>query len=126
MDTTAPEKIPFLRDPAKLAILYQILTLLGVGLLSYYLVHNTLANLERQSISTGFGFFNKEAAFEIGEKLIQYSAADSYSSCSLCRFSEYPACLFYRHRPDHHHRNHPGHRQAVLELAARQTFGHLY
>ena len=76
--TTTPEKIPFLRDPAKLAILYQLLTLAGVGLLSYYLVSNTLANLERQSISTGFGFLHREAAFEIGESYIKYSAADSY------------------------------------------------
>jgi general L-amino acid transport system permease protein len=78
MNTSAQEKIPFLRDPAKLAILYQILTLAGVGLLSYYLVHNTLVNLERQSISTGFGFLDREASFEIGEKLFPYSAADSY------------------------------------------------
>jgi general L-amino acid transport system permease protein len=78
MDTTAPEKIPFFRDPSKLAIFYQILSVLGVALLSYYLISNTLANLERQSISTGFGFFEKEAAFEIGESLIEYSAADSY------------------------------------------------
>ncbi len=78
MNTLAQEKIPFLRDPAKLAILYQCLTLAGVGLLSYYLVHNTLINLERQSISTGFGFLDREASFEIGEKLFQYSAADSY------------------------------------------------
>lgn len=77
--STTPEKIPFLRDPAKLAILYQVLTLIGVGLLSYYLVSNTLANLERQNISTGFGFLEREAAFEIGESYIQYSAADSYS-----------------------------------------------
>ena len=78
METTVPEKIPFLRDPAKLAILYQILTLASVGLLSWYLVHNTLVNLERQSISTGFGFLGREAAFEIGEKLISYTAADTY------------------------------------------------
>ena len=78
MDKTAPEKIPFLRDPAKLAILYQFLTLAGVGLLSYYLISNTMANLERQSISTGFGFLEREAAFEIGETLIQYGATDSY------------------------------------------------
>lgn len=78
MNTSAQEKIPFLRDPAKLGILYQVATLIGVALLSYYLVSNTLSNLERQSISTGFGFMEKEAAFEIGESLIQYSAADSY------------------------------------------------
>lgn len=77
--STPPEKIPFLRDPAKLAILYQLLTLAGVGLLGYYLVSNTLKNLARQSISTGFGFLHHEAAFEIGEKFIRYSAADTYA-----------------------------------------------
>lgn len=86
MNTSAPEKIPFLRDPAKLSILYQIFTVLGVGLLSYYLVNNTLTNLERQSISTGFGFLDKESSFEIGEALIQYSAADSYGRALLVGF----------------------------------------
>jgi len=86
MNPTAPEKIPFFRDPAKLSILYQIATLLGVAFLSYYLVNNTLANLERQSISTGFGFIDKEAAFEIGESVIEYSAADSYGRALVVGF----------------------------------------
>ncbi len=86
MDTTSPEKIPFFRDPAKLAIFYQILTVLGVALLSYYLIHNTLANLERQSISTGFGFIHKEASFEIGQSLIRYSSADSYGRALFVGF----------------------------------------
>jgi len=86
MNTATQEKIPFLRDPAKLAILYQILTLVTVVLLSYYLVSNTLANLERQSISTGFGFLDREASFEIGEALIKYSSADSYGRALMVGF----------------------------------------
>jgi general L-amino acid transport system permease protein len=72
------EKVPFWLDPKKRAIVYQIGTLCMVGLLAYYLVSNTLANLERQSVATGFGFLNKESSFEIGESLISYSAASSY------------------------------------------------
>ena len=86
MDTTAPEKIPFFRDPSKLAVLYQILTIVGVGFLSYYLISNTLANLERQSISTGFGFLGNESAFEIGESVIEYSAANSYGRALMVGF----------------------------------------
>ncbi len=86
MDTASSEKIPFLRDPEKRALLYQIFTVLGVALLSYYLISNTLANLERQSISTGFGFLHKEAAFEIGESVLDYSAADSYGKALLVGF----------------------------------------
>ena len=49
-----------------------------MGLVGYYLLSNTLANLDRQNIATGFGFIQKESAFEIGEKPIPYSAADTY------------------------------------------------
>ncbi|WDP93031.1 MAG: amino acid ABC transporter permease [Desulfobacter sp.] len=72
------EKVPFWLDPDKRAIGYQVLTFLMVGLLAWYLVSNTLVNLEKQNIASGFGFLDKEAAFEIGESVIQYSAADSY------------------------------------------------
>ncbi len=71
-------KVSFWYDPGKRSILYQVVTLGFVALLGYYLISNTLANLERQSIATGFKFLQKEASFEIGEKLISYSAANSY------------------------------------------------
>ena len=77
-ENSQSEKIPFWLDPKKRAIIYQIGTLCMVGLLAYYLVSNTLANLERQSVATGFGFLSKESSFEIGESLIAYSAASSY------------------------------------------------
>jgi general L-amino acid transport system permease protein len=76
--TAATEKVPFWLDPKKRAVLFQAATLCAVGLLGYYLVSNVLANLERQSIATGWGFLGKEASFEIGESLIPYSAASSY------------------------------------------------
>ncbi len=83
MSNTNPEKIPFLNDPDKRAILYQIGVAAMVALLGYYLISNTLANLERQAIATGFGFMEKESAFEIGESLISYSAADTYGKALL-------------------------------------------
>jgi general L-amino acid transport system permease protein len=83
MNTVVAEKIPFWLDPKKRAIMYQIAVLCMVGLLAYYLVSNTLTNLEKQSIATGFGFLQKESAFEIGESLIPYSAASSYGRALL-------------------------------------------
>jgi len=78
-----PSAAPFFRDPAKRAIIFQVVALLLVALVSYYLYANTQANLERQSIATGFGFLDKEASFEIGESVIEYSAADSYAKALL-------------------------------------------
>jgi len=79
----ASGKVAFWYDPRKRSILYQLGVLAMVGLLGYYLVSNTIANLERQAIATGFGFLEKEAAFEIGESLISYSAADKYARALL-------------------------------------------
>jgi general L-amino acid transport system permease protein len=82
-DRATPRKVPFWLDPKKRGILFQILTLLVVALLAYYLVSNTVTNLRRQGIATGFGFLNKEASFEIGEAVIPYSAADTYARALL-------------------------------------------
>jgi general L-amino acid transport system permease protein len=83
MSNTGQEKVPFLNDPDKRAILYQIGFAAMVAMLGYYLISNTLANLERQAIATGFGFMEKESAFEIGESLISYSAADTYGKALI-------------------------------------------
>ncbi len=77
-DHSVVEKVPFWLDPRKRAIIFQFLSIGVVGLIVWYLVSNTVVNLQKQSIATGFGFLQKEAAFEIGESLIPYSAADTY------------------------------------------------
>jgi general L-amino acid transport system permease protein len=78
-----PAGVSFWRDPDKRAIVFQIVALLLVASVSYYLYYNTQANLERQSIATGFGFLESEASFEIGESVIEYSASDSYADALL-------------------------------------------
>ena len=57
-----------------------------MGLLGFYLISNTLSNLEKQSIATGIGFLQEEAAFEIGESPIAYSAADTYGRALFVGF----------------------------------------
>lgn len=54
-----------------------------VLLVGYLLFSNTQANLQRQSIATGFNFLGNEAGFEIAEPPIAYSAADSYGRALL-------------------------------------------
>jgi len=78
MNNTPPDKAPFWLDPRKRGIFYQLVVLIAVGLLGYYLVSNTIYNLRKQSIATGFSFLQRESSFEIGESLIPYSAASSY------------------------------------------------
>lgn len=81
--SATPARAPFWYDPKVRAVFFQIGVLAIVGLLAYYLMTNTLANLERQAIATGFGFLGKQSSFEIGESLISYSAADTYMKALL-------------------------------------------
>ena len=79
----AQEKVPLWLDPKKRAIFFQVITFCMVGLLAYYLTSNTLINLKRQKIATGFAFLHKESSFEIGESLLTYSAASTYGRALL-------------------------------------------
>lgn len=81
-----PEKVPFFHDPAKRSIIFQLGVMLILVFLGYYLIANTIHNLERQAIATGLGFLEKESSFEIGESLISYSAANTYARALVVGF----------------------------------------
>jgi general L-amino acid transport system permease protein len=65
------------------AALLQVAVVAAVVALGAYLVHNTLVNMARAGIATGFSYLGREASFEIGEKLIAYTPADSYARALL-------------------------------------------
>jgi general L-amino acid transport system permease protein len=73
-----PAKAVFYNDPKVRAVFWQIVAVVCVIAVFWYLIHNTMENLERQNIASGFGFLNLEAGFAIGEGLMPYSAADTY------------------------------------------------
>ena len=47
--------------------------------LGYEIVANVRANLETQRITSGFGFLNNTAGFDINQTLVPYSGSDSYA-----------------------------------------------
>jgi general L-amino acid transport system permease protein len=67
-----------IRDEKKRALLIQALGLFIVCAIFGYLFHNTQLNLKKQNIATGFGFFELEAGFDIGETLVEYWSDDTY------------------------------------------------
>ncbi|MCG6894353.1 MAG: ABC transporter permease subunit [Desulfobacteraceae bacterium] len=83
MEYSDTQKVPFWLNPKVRGVFFQLGVIALVGLLAWYLISNTLHNLERQSIATGFGFLGKESSFEIGESLISYSSADTYARALL-------------------------------------------
>lgn len=77
-DTAPRPAKSLLYDKTFRSILYQVLVFGGVFLLGWYLVSNTLTNLDRMNIATGFGFLEREASFGISESLVQYSPESTY------------------------------------------------
>ena len=67
-----------LNDPRVRGVIYQVLALAGVSFVVWYLVSNTLTNLEARRIATGLEFLGREAGFAIGEGVISYTPADTY------------------------------------------------
>jgi general L-amino acid transport system permease protein len=77
---TAPRvKVAPWNDPVIRGWVFQIVVVGLVGLLAWYLVSNTMENLQRQKIASGFDYLGREAGFEIGDTMIEYSPASTYA-----------------------------------------------
>ncbi|MCM0020171.1 MAG: amino acid ABC transporter permease [Tagaea sp.] len=72
-----------LNDPVFRAIFWQVVVVGLIGLIVWYLVSNTLHNLESRNISTGWAFLGREAGFAIGESLIEYEPEHTYGRALL-------------------------------------------
>ena len=85
-----PAKPPVWNDPHYRALFFQGLVLGLVLLFAFFLVNNTLNNLARQGIASGFGFLSKTAGFSIGggfaEGWLNYREEDSYGVAFLVGF----------------------------------------
>lgn len=65
-------------DPRVRGIVFQIVlvALLAAGI--WWIVDNTIENLRRSNITTGFAFLRGRAGFDISDRLIEYSSDSSY------------------------------------------------
>ena len=66
-------------DPVIRGWVFQIVVVGLVAGLAWYLVSNTIDNLQRQKIASGFDYLGREAGFEIGDSMIEYSPASTYA-----------------------------------------------
>jgi general L-amino acid transport system permease protein len=66
-------------DPVIRGWVFQIVVVGAVGFLAWYLVSNTVENLARQKIASGYHYLGREAGFEIGDTMIAYSPASTYA-----------------------------------------------
>src|SRR5437879_12239700 len=57
----------------------QILFVAALVWIGYEIVANARANLQAQRITSGFGFLNNTAGFDVSQNLIPYSGSDTYN-----------------------------------------------
>ncbi|MFJ2714669.1 MULTISPECIES: amino acid ABC transporter permease [unclassified Pseudomonas] len=75
----APKQRLSLSDPRVRAWLFQIITVVAVVAMGWYLFDNTQTNLQHRGITSGFGFLERSAGFGIAQHLIDYTESDSYA-----------------------------------------------
>lgn len=80
---TPVRRPPFWRDARVRGIFAQIVVLVLVLGGAAYLVHNTIVNLERLGVQTGFGFLWQTAGFDISQTLIAYDRTYTYGRAFL-------------------------------------------
>jgi general L-amino acid transport system permease protein len=61
----------------------QILFVAALVWIGYEIVENARANLQAQRITSGFGFLNNTAGFDVSQNLIPYSGSDTYTRVFL-------------------------------------------
>ncbi len=68
----------FLYDARIRGILIQVVAAIAVAVAIWWIVDNTIANLRRANIASGFGFFDQRAGFDVSQSLIAFSSDSSY------------------------------------------------
>jgi general L-amino acid transport system permease protein len=64
-------------------IAYQVLAFAAVAFFTWWVINNTVQNLQRANIASGFGFLNGRAGFDLSESLISFSSDSTYGRAFL-------------------------------------------
>ncbi len=81
-----PTKASLLYDPRARSVFFQVVLILSIVFGIWWIVDNTIANLQRSNISTGFGFLRGRAGFDISDSLIDYSSDSTYGRAIMVGF----------------------------------------
>lgn len=67
-----------INNPKVRGIVVQLVLVAALTFLVWWIVGNTVENLRRSNIASGFGFLTNRAGFDIGDSAISYTSDDSY------------------------------------------------
>jgi general L-amino acid transport system permease protein len=68
-----------LNDPKIRGLIYQVVVFVLLVVFIYWIIGNTIENLRRANIASGFGFLNGRAGFDVSQNLIEYTSDSTYA-----------------------------------------------
>ncbi|WRQ72115.1 amino acid ABC transporter permease (plasmid) [Sinorhizobium meliloti] len=75
-----------INDPQVRGIFYQAITIIILTALIYWIVDNTVDNLRRANIASGYDFLRSRAGFDVGQSLISFTSDSTYGRALLVGF----------------------------------------
>ncbi len=78
-----PTRVSLFNDPKIRGIFYQAVVFILLVVLVYWIVGNTVENLRRSNISSGFAFLNGRAGFDVSQALIPFSSDSTFARALL-------------------------------------------
>ncbi|MBI36666.1 MAG: amino acid ABC transporter permease [Alphaproteobacteria bacterium] len=59
-------------------LIFQILLVVGIAVFFAFIISNTITNLEKAGLASGYSFLGDTASFDINQRLIEYSSTSTY------------------------------------------------
>ncbi len=78
-----PPRVALYRNPRARGIFFQVILVLAVLSIGYEFAMNARTNLQAQKITTGFGFLDQTAGFDVNFSLIPHQESNSYGHIFL-------------------------------------------
>lgn len=78
-----PAKVSAFNDPKIRGVIYQAVVFILLVVFIYWIIGNTVENLRRANIASGFGFLNGRAGFDVSQSLIEFTSDSSYARALL-------------------------------------------
>ena len=75
-----------LNDPKVRGLIYQAITLILIVVFIYWVASNTVENLRRANIASGYDFLNGRAGFDVGQSLIAFTSDSTYGRALVVGF----------------------------------------
>lgn len=73
-----PARVSWMNDPKIRGIIFQVLVVAILSAAIYWIWGNTVENLRRANISSGYGFLNGRSGFDVSQSLIHFNADSTF------------------------------------------------